>query len=136
MKRAGVPDGTPALDSPPMCTQKGRSSVPVAWSGSSAPCGTIGSVAREPALPSFAGQITPSHDLSRHLKSGALGFRLVARLSHIRPPHFGQLSASTVIDGGAEETLSRGSSASSRSARAALPYRRLYAACGSSSGFA
>jgi hypothetical protein len=32
-----------------------------------------------------AGQITPSHSRSLHLKSGALGFRLPSRLSHIGP---------------------------------------------------
>ena len=41
--------------------------------------------------PARAGQITPSHDRSRHLKSGAFGLRFVSRLSHMRPPHFGQL---------------------------------------------
>ena len=30
-----------------------------------------------------AGQITPSHERFRHLKSGALGFRLDNRLSHM-----------------------------------------------------
>jgi hypothetical protein len=31
------------------------------------------------------GQTTPSHSRSLHLKSGALGFRLPSRLSHIGP---------------------------------------------------
>lgn len=35
----------------------------------------------------------PSQDESRHLKSGARGLRLEARLSHISPWHFGHLGA-------------------------------------------
>jgi hypothetical protein len=37
------------------------------------------------------GQITPSQLRSLHLKSGAFGLRFPSRLSHIAPPHFGQL---------------------------------------------
>src|SRR4051812_47765182 len=48
------------------------------------------------AFSPFGGQITPSQERSRHLKSGALGFRLVRRLSHTRPPHFGQLRSALV----------------------------------------
>ena len=33
---------------------------------------------------------TPSHTRLRHRKSGARGFRLLSRLSHIGPPHLGQ----------------------------------------------
>ena len=38
---------------------------------------------------SRGGQMTPSHSRSLHLKSGALGFFLPTRLSHMSPEHFG-----------------------------------------------
>src|SRR5690242_7677055 len=40
------------------------------------------------------GQIAPSQERLRHLKSGALGLRFEIRLSHMRPPHFGQVGSS------------------------------------------
>jgi DNA polymerase-4 len=39
----------------------------------------------------WPGQMAPPHSRLRHLKSGALAFRLLALLSHIGPPHLGQL---------------------------------------------
>ena len=53
----------------------------------SAAAGAPSFVAADPLA--RGGQTTPSHDLSRHLKSGAFGFRLERRLSHMRPPHLG-----------------------------------------------
>ncbi len=43
------------------------------------------------------GQITPSQLRSLHLKSGAFGLRFPSRLSHIAPPHFGQLGTPAVV---------------------------------------
>src|SRR5215213_4763588 len=77
--------------------------------------------AREPlraAGAGFGGQITPSQERSRHLKSGALGLRLVARLSHIRPSHFGQLGVSSPAVAASEslDTVRTGASASTSAA--------------------
>ena len=47
-------------------------------------CGVLATVPR-------GGQMTPSHPRSLHLKSGAFGLRFPSRLSHISPPHLGQL---------------------------------------------
>src|SRR2546430_14726889 len=60
----------------------------------SPPALALGTPAPDPA--GRGGQMTPSQERSRHLKSGALGLRLVARLSHILPPHFGHEGVSGV----------------------------------------
>src|SRR5690606_15382868 len=65
-----------------------------------------------PAATFFFGQITPSHCLSRHLKSGALGFFLPSRLSHIFPPHVGQAGSFTGEgEGGGASAFFTGTSA-------------------------
>src|SRR3954469_2489582 len=84
--------------------------------------------------PDFGGQITPSHERSRHLKSGARGFRLVRRLSHILPPHFGHVSSSrarTVSD-----FCSALASVLDSVLDSLLPSFRAYTIAGSSTGFA
>ena len=50
-----------------------------------------------PGAPVRGGQITPSQLRSLHLKSGAFGFRFPSRLSHIAPPHLGQLGTAAVV---------------------------------------
>src|SRR5688572_12745218 len=89
--------------------------------------------------PALEGQITPSHERSRHLKSGARGLRFVRRLSHIRPPHFGHCSSSSasagrgwVVDPDCAEVLPFPSA----TLRVVPPVLRAYTTAGSSSGFA
>jgi hypothetical protein len=67
--------------------QMGQAGMPSAGS-----CGAIafaadalGAAVGATVLAPRGGQITPSHSRSLHLKSGALGFRLPSRLSHIGP---------------------------------------------------
>jgi hypothetical protein len=92
MGHSGIPDES--TRGPPV-TAAGRAALAAAGLGV-APAG-----AREAAAGAAAalapddaprgGQMTPSQLLSRHLKSGALGFRFPSRLSHMAPPHLGQL---------------------------------------------
>jgi hypothetical protein len=49
-------------------------------------------------VPARDGQITPPHSRSLHLKSGAFGFRLPSRLSHIGPRHFGQVGVAAGLE--------------------------------------
>src|SRR6478609_8963658 len=85
------------------------------------------------------GQITPSQERLRHLKSGAFGLRFESRLSHTRPPHFGQVGSSVASGPVATESspamsansLTRATGASARDARLT---RRAYTSAGSSSG--
>lgn len=100
---------------PPQTGHAGSSGVPVGaghWRGSDGVSATGGAAAE-----SRGGQITPAHDLSLHLKSGARGFRLPARLSHISPPHLGQGGASptgavsfSLMPGDIESSRRRGES--------------------------
>lgn len=69
---------------PPQMGQAGSSAVPAGAGGG--------------ASGSRGGQMTPSHPLSRHLKSGARGLRLDSRLSHISPPHLGQAGVASSGD--------------------------------------
>ena len=69
---------------PPQRGQAGSSVVPAGAAGG--------------ASGSRGGQMTPSQLLSRHLKSGARGLRLDSRLSHISPPHLGQMGVSVSGD--------------------------------------
>src|SRR5262249_27616979 len=94
----------------------------------------------------FVGQIPPSQLRLRHLKSGARGLRLESRLSHMRPPHFGQLISSNART--ADESASAASTCKSAFDEPLSPFERrdcararrlslrAYASAGSSSGFA
>ena len=62
---------------PPQTGHGGSSFVPAGFAVDTAPA-------------SRGGQMMPSQPSLLHLKSGAFGFRLPARLSHIWPAHFGQ----------------------------------------------
>ena len=79
--------------------QMGQAGIPLAggWGAPDADGGDAATGEAGTALRS--GQITPSHSLSLHLKSGAFGLRLPTRLSHIAPSHVGQ-------DGGGESIAS------------------------------
>src|SRR5688572_20688946 len=84
----------------------------------------------------FGGQTTPSQERSRHLKSGARGFRLVARLSHMRPPQTGQLGVESIELAEAAESSTTEVERAAASPRFRFPSLRSYASCGSSRGLA
>jgi hypothetical protein len=82
--------------------QMGQSGIPAAVVALAAPAPAAPALAAADAdaagRASRGGQITPSHSRSLHLKSGALGLRLPARLSHIGPWHLGQSGAAEGAD--------------------------------------
>src|SRR6476646_985061 len=74
-KKRGVihPDHAPLLRASDRSAQKGISSVSATRLSAFAGSAFAGSAFAGSAFSPFGGQITPSHERSRHLKSGALG---------------------------------------------------------------